>query len=186
MDERTRKVMHSSDRLDWRTPPDLFEALDNDFGFSFDAAACENSKLCDSYASVSGAHQLDGDGKWVFNKEADGLTGRWYNNTFCNPPYGRGIKHWLEKAYDEAVDNNVTSALLVPARTDTTYWHDFVMTEAVKEVRLIKGRVKFRLPDGSSTAPAPFPSAVVVFSPPPSGVILPGNRSPKFVPWDWR
>ena len=76
---------------------------------------------------------------------------------FVNPPYGRGIKDWVKKCYEEGTKKDTTVVMLIPARTDTKYWHDYVMR--ADEIRLVKGRIKF----GGGNNSAPFPSAVVVF-----------------------
>ncbi len=77
---------------------------------------------------------------------------------FCNPPYGRKIYDWVKKCYEESQKPNTTVVLLIPARTDTRYFHEFIYHKA-KEIRFIKGRLKF----GGSKAGAPFPSMVVIF-----------------------
>ncbi len=74
-----------------------------------------------------------------------------------NPPYGREIKKWMEKAYLESTKGAVV-VCLVPARTDTAWWHDYAM---LGKVRFIRGRLKF----SGAKHSAPFPSAVVVFRP---------------------
>jgi len=173
MDEQSRKVVHSSDRMDWRTPPDLFKALNADYNFIMDAAASHENHLCDYYATEKGVW----DSGVIVNKDLDGLTAPWAKTTFCNPPYGRGVKAWFKKAYEESQKGN-TCVLLIAARTDTIYWHEYAMK--AYEVRLIKGRVKFLLPDGTETAPAPFPSAVVIFKP---GATI--RTAPKFSSWRW-
>ena len=71
-----------------------------------------------------------------------------------NPPYGRAIKHWVEKAYTES-KRGATVVCLIPARTDTAYWHDYCFKG---EVRFLRGRLSF-----SNKGTAPFPSAVVIF-----------------------
>lgn len=76
---------------------------------------------------------------------------------FCNPPYGNKIKLWVEKCYRESLKENTIVVMLVPARTDTKWFHDYVYNRA--EIRFIKGRLKF----GNSKNSAPFPSMVVVF-----------------------
>ena len=76
---------------------------------------------------------------------------------FVNPPYGRGIGQWVKKAYEEGCKENTTVVMLIPSRTDTKYWHDYVMK--ADEIRFVRGRIKF----GDETNSAPFPSAVVVF-----------------------
>ena len=81
---------------------------------------------------------------------------------FCNPPYGREIGNWVKKAYDESlVNTNGVIVLLIPARTDTRYWHDYIFNKA-SEIRFLKGRIKFEL-NGASKKSAPFPSAVVIY-----------------------
>jgi len=73
---------------------------------------------------------------------------------FCNPPYSK-IKDWVKKCYDEAA-TGATVVLLIPARTDTRYFHDYIYKQ--HEIRFIKGRLKF----GDSKNSAPFPSMIVV------------------------
>jgi site-specific DNA-methyltransferase (adenine-specific) len=94
-----------------------------------------------------------------FTKEDDGLSQNWGGNkVFMNPPYGRAIKDWLKKAHEEGQKPNTTVVCLIPARTDTKYWHDYVMK--AQAIYFVKGRLKF----GDSGNSAPFPSAVVVFT----------------------
>lgn len=75
----------------------------------------------------------------------------------CNPPYGRAITDWVEKAYREGTKDNTIVVMLIPARTDTRYFHDFIQHRS--EIRFVKGRLKF----GNSKQAAPFPSMVVIF-----------------------
>lgn len=90
--------------------------------------------------------------------EDDGLIQDWSNDVvFMNPPYGRGIKHWIKKAYEEHM-KGATVVCLIPARTDTTYWHDYIFGKA-SDIRFLRGRLKF----GDSKNSAPFPSAVIVY-----------------------
>jgi site-specific DNA-methyltransferase (adenine-specific) len=77
---------------------------------------------------------------------------------FCNPPYGRELPKWVEKAYNESKKPGTTEVMLIPARTDTRYFHDYIYHKA--EIRFIKGRLKF----GGSKNSAPFPSMVVIYS----------------------
>ncbi len=79
---------------------------------------------------------------------------------FCNPPYGRELRQWVEKARGEADSGRATVVMLIPARTDTSYWHDLIFGRA--EVEFLRGRVRFEL-DGVPMDSAPFPSAVVTF-----------------------
>ena len=80
---------------------------------------------------------------------------------FCNPPYGREIGKWVQKAYEEAM-HGTTIVLLIPARTDTSYFHDYIYGKA--EIRFIRGRLRFTDEDGVSAGPAPFPSRVAIYN----------------------
>ena len=89
-------------------------------------------------------------------------------SVFCNPPYGRSIGLWVEKAYNEA-KNGTTIVLLIPSRTDTSYFHDYIYGKA--EIRFVRGRLTFTDEDGKpqlnasgKPAPAPFPSMVVIYN----------------------
>lgn len=144
MNKATQKTLFSSKTAEWETPKDFFDKLNWRFGpFNLDPCATKESAKCINY----------------YTKDDDGLSKSWKGRTvFVNPPYGRQINKWIEKAYRESMDNNTTVVMLIPARTDTRYWHDYVMK--AKELHFVKGRLKF----GSSNNSAPFPSAVVVFS----------------------
>lgn len=136
-------VMFSSKTNDWSTPQDFYDKLNNEFGFTLDPCADEYNHKCNKY----------------FTEEEDGLLQDWGGEiVFCNPPYGKAIKDWVRKAYIEGCKPNTTVVLLIPARTDTQYFHDYIYHEA-KEIRFIKGRLKF----GDSKNAAPFPSMVVIY-----------------------
>ena len=79
---------------------------------------------------------------------------------FMNPPYGRDIKLWVKKAYMESL-NGAKVLCLIPARTDTSYWHDYIFPNA-KDINFLRGRLKFEV-GGISKDPAPFPSALILF-----------------------
>jgi phage N-6-adenine-methyltransferase len=132
-------VHFSSETDNWATPQAFFETLNAEFNFDLDVCADELNAKCARF----------------FTKEQDGLTQSWKGVVWCNPPYGREIGFWLEKAV-ESWKAGATVVLLVPSRTDTRWWHDYAMQG---EIRFIKGRLKF----GNATTPAPFPSAVIVF-----------------------
>ena len=126
--------MFSSIHPDWRTPRGIYEKLDAEFHFDFDPCPP--------------------------NPTFDGLKIPWGKSNFVNPPYGREIIKWCEKALGEHL-NGKTVVMLVASRTDTQWWHDYIMK--ADEIRFIKGRLKFEgHPAGGS---APFPSAVVIFRP---------------------
>ena len=86
-----------------------------------------------------------------------GLKQKWEGICWMNPPYGREISKWMKKAYEESL-NGATIVCLVPSRTDTIWWHEYAMKG---EVRLIKGRLRFK----GAQSSAPFPSAIVIFGP---------------------
>ena len=135
-------VHFSSKTDDWATPQSFFNRLDNEFNFTLDPCANELNAKCSKF----------------FTKDDDGLTQSWAGErVFMNPPYGRVIGDWVRKAYEEAQNDNTVVVALIPARTDTKYWHEYVMK--AKEIRLVKGRLKF----GDGRNSAPFPSAVVIF-----------------------
>jgi phage N-6-adenine-methyltransferase len=130
----------SSRSDEWSTPQSLFDLLDAEFRFTLDpCATAENAKAAQ-----------------FFTREQDGLRQRWAGSVFMNPPYGRQIGKWLGKAYRERAHCAVI-VCLIPARTDTKYWHEFVMHAA--ELRFLRGRVRY----GDAPHCAPFPSVVVVF-----------------------
>ena len=134
-------VLFSSKSDDWSTPPQFFAELDAEFKFTLDPCASPDNRKCAQY----------------FTKEQDGLRQSWAGcRVFCNPPYSQ-IGKWVEKAYHEGTKEGTLVALLIPARTDTRYFHNFILHRA--EVRFIKGRLKF----GNQKNSAPFPSMVVIF-----------------------
>jgi phage N-6-adenine-methyltransferase len=136
-------------RDDWRTPASLFDALDDEFGFTLDAAATQQSAKARRY----------------YTPQDDALTIPWGGRgevIWLNPPYGRGVERWVGKAYTESRLGAVVVVLLF-SRTDTKWWHEFAMR--ADEVRFIKGRVRFGLADGSPKAHAPAPSCLLVFTP---------------------
>jgi len=136
------KGLFTSNKHDYSTPQDFFDKLNAEFHFTLDPCATAENAKC----------------KRFFTPEQDGLAQWWNGNVFMNPPYGREIGRWMKKAYEECIlcHNCTVVVCLVPARTDTAWWHDYAMK--ADEIRYVKGRLKF---DGKS--PAPFPSAVVIY-----------------------
>ena len=132
--------VHFSSETDlWYTPQGFFDKYNSIYNFTLDVCALPSNAKCQNF----------------YCPEQDGLKQEWKGNCWMNPPYGRVIKDWMKKAYESSL-NGATVVCLVPARTDTHWWHDY----AIKgEVEFIKGRLKF----GGSKNSAPFPSAVVVF-----------------------
>lgn len=135
--------LRTSLRTDAETPQALFDSLDAEFGFTLDAAAIVENAKCERF--------------WTERDNA--LEQRWLGHVFCNPPYGKAVAAFVEKGWREAQRGAVV-VMLVPARTDTRWWHRWVMRAA--EIRLIQGRLYFEL-NGQAIGRAPFPSAIVVF-----------------------
>lgn len=125
----------------WETPQSFFDRLNAEFCFTLDVCATKDNAKCDRF----------------FTKSCDGLFQDWTGRCWMNPPYGREIGKWMKKAYESAL-NGALVVCLVPARTDTSWWHNYAMRG---EIQFIRGRLKF----GGSKNSAPFPSAVVVFRP---------------------
>jgi site-specific DNA-methyltransferase (adenine-specific) len=139
--------LFSSASEEWPTPQSFFDALNREFDFTLDPCATVENAKCPLY----------------FTKAVDGLAQDWGRHViFCNPPYGRAILQWARKSYESALHGALV-VLLVPARTDTRWFHDWVYGKA-SEIRFVRGRLRF----GQSTASAPFPSLVAIFRPPSS------------------
>lgn len=137
-------VMYSSKSMEWATPQDFFDNLNAEFHFTLDPCATHENHKCPRY----------------FTKAENGLAQSWGGQTvFCNPPYGKEIKDWVKKSSEEAQKPNTTVVMLIPARTDTKYFHDYIYEKPNVEIRFIRGRLKFG--DGKNSAP--FPSMVAIF-----------------------
>ena len=135
-------IMFSSKTDLWETPQEFFDALDEEFHFELDVCATNENAKCDCY----------------FTREQDGLNQEWDCEVcWCNPPYGREIGKWVEKAYLTVRHWGNTVVMLLPARTDTKWFHDYIYGKA--EIRFVRGRLKF----GKSKNSAPFPSMIVIF-----------------------
>jgi len=135
-----------SKRDDWETPWDLFLELDREFHFTLDPCANEKNHKCEYWFGSNSPYYHDGlDISW-----------KW-RTVFMNPPYGREIVQWVRKAYHEAQQDNTIVVGLLPARTDTAWFHDYIYHKA--EIRFLRGRVKFV---GAKNSP-PFGSMVVIW-----------------------
>lgn len=150
------KVHFSSKSNEWATPWDLYIRIERRYGpFDLDPCCTDMTAKCNRY---------------ITQKE-DGLKKSWklqfddpehtQTRVFMNPPYGREIGKWVQKAYEESL-KGVTVVCLIPSRTDTQWWHKYCM-KAVK-IDFIKGRIKFEQNGKTGTVSAPFPSCLVVFS----------------------
>ena len=130
-------VMFSSKTDLWETPQELFDELNREFRFQTDVCALTEYAKCEVF----------------YTPEQDGLAQEWTGVCWCNPPYGRQIGKWVKKA----AESDATVVMLLPARTDTKWFHDYILPNA--EIRFIKGRLKF----GNSVNSAPFPSMTCIF-----------------------
>lgn len=131
------KALFSSETEMWETPQWLFDELNQEFKFELDCCATQENKKCAKY----------------FSPEQDGLAQEWTGKVWCNPPYGREVGKWCEKA----ARSKATVVMLLPARTDTKWFHEYIY--GVAEIRFLKGRLKF----GCAKNSAPFPSMVVIW-----------------------
>lgn len=148
------KTLFSSATDEWPTPQWLFDALRAEFPFTLDPCATQSNAKCARY----------------FTRMEDGLAQNWSREVvFMNPPYGRRIGLWVKKAYESAREG-ASVVCLLPARTDTRWWHENVMRG---EIRLLCGRITFE----GAPFPAPFPSAIVVFRPPEFRLIAAASES---------
>ena len=136
--------VHFSSKTDlWATPQFFFDNLNKVWKFDLDVCALPENAKC----------------KRFFSPEEDGLSQEWVGSCWMNPPYGRVIGKWVEKAYKESQKEGTTVVSLLPARTDTRWFHDFIYQKENVTVCFVKGRLKF----GGSSNSAPFPSMVVIF-----------------------
>ena len=137
--------MFTSNTDDWETPQWLFDRLNWIFGFDLDVCASDENHKCDRY----------------FTAEQDGLKNSWGGcKCWCNPPYGRQIGKWVEKAARSVEETDGTLVvMLIPARTDTRWYHEYIAHNPMAHAVFLKGRLTF----GRAKHNAPFPSMVVVF-----------------------
>jgi phage N-6-adenine-methyltransferase len=138
---RKRSVHFRSDSCEWSTPPEFFDQVNAQFGFTLDACATPENPRCEHF----------------YTRQQDGLAQRWQGRVWCNPPYGAGVGRRLEKAWQSVSSGEAEVVVcLVPARTDTAWGHDWA-TRA--EIEFLRGRLRF----GGKDSSAPFPSALLVF-----------------------
>lgn len=147
-----RKLMFSSNNNFWCTPRDFFDKLNKEFKFTLDPCCTQKSALCERF----------------FTPKEDGLIQSWEGHrVFVNPPYGKEIKKWVKKGYSESLKPKTIVVMLIPSRTDTQYFHEFILNKA--EIRFIKGRLKFlnleydEIESERKLSSAPFPSMLVIY-----------------------
>lgn len=154
-------VFFPSGKNYWETPQAFFDALDQRFHFTLDAAASDENHKCDRY----------------FTEADDGLTQDWGGETvFCNPPYGSSeTGAWTKKCYEESRKPGTTVVLLIPARTDRKSFHDYINKKPGVGVEFVRGRLAFELggkpvlDKNGRPRRAPFPSMIVIFHSPAKG-----------------
>ena len=135
--------LFSSNSNEWATPQKFFDELNAEFHFNLDPCSTHQNAKCPKH----------------FTLDEDGLSQNWGGyKVFCNPPYGKEIATWVRKCYEESRKPNTLVVMLIPARTDTSYFHDYIYHKA-REIRFIRGRLHFN----ESKQGAPFPSMVVIF-----------------------
>lgn len=138
-----KEALYSSRSEEWGTPQALFDELDKQFHFTLDPCSTDENAKCEKH----------------YTKEQDGLLQDWGNETvFCNPPYGKDIWKWCKKCYEHSVAGGV-AVILIHARTDTRWFHDWVYHKA--ELLFIKGRLRFN----GNKYNAPFPSMIAIYKP---------------------
>ena len=135
------KGMFTGSSDEWETPQEFFDAVNEIYGFDLDVCATHANAKCERY----------------FTKAENGLVQEWSGICWMNPPYGREIPFWVQKAFESALNPDTVVVCLLPARTDTRWWHDYVIAHA-HSIEFLKGRLRF-----SGKGSAPFPSALVVF-----------------------
>lgn len=141
------RVHFSSENKEWETPYSLFKPYEKEYNITLDVCATPENKKTRKF----------------IDKKTNGLKADWGSllqpgeSCWMNPPYGREIEQWVKKAHDEAL-KGVTTVALLPARTDTHWFHTYVYTGKCR-VTFLKGRIKFV----DAEASAPFPSMIVIF-----------------------
>ena len=145
------KALLSTGKDEWGTPQELYDALNKEFNFTLDPCSSDTN-----YKHIN-----------HFTAKENGLLQNWGGNcVFCNPPYSKPRKgkagqiDWVKKCYEEHKNNGITVVMLLPARTDTVAFHDYILGKA--EIRFIKGRLKFELERAGQKDAAPFPSMIVI------------------------
>jgi phage N-6-adenine-methyltransferase len=137
------KTRFDSKKQDWETPDDLYKKLDEEFHFTFDLAASPHNTKCEKFCSIGSLHHP------------------WKGVCWLNPPYGNTkgnrLSDWVKKAHEETKDSDTTVVMLIPARTNTNWWHLYCMR--AYEIKFINGRPKF----GDADHGLPQPLAIVVF-----------------------
>ena len=142
------ETLFSSANCEWETPPELFKELDERFHFTLDVASTDQNALCERH----------------YTKEQNGLIHGWQTgggSVWCNPPYGKDIKAWVRKAWEESQTGQVI-VMLIPARTDTAWFHDYIYHKA--NVVFLRGRLHYGLNGVRAVNNAAFPSMLAIYN----------------------
>ena len=142
-----KELMFSSKKEDWETPQLFFDELNKKYKFNWDLASSDANAKCVNHFTV---------GDDSLSQDWSALEG----NLWLNPPYGRDLKRWVKKAYESSLNREGVLVMLIPSRTDTSYWHDYIFDKA--QIKFIRGRLKFEN-GGVASQPAPFPSALITY-----------------------
>lgn len=141
------QALFTSNKEDWETPQNFYDRLNAEYHFKWDLAASDDNAKCNCY----------------FTRDDNSLKQDWAGlsgNLFLNPPYGRQLKLWVRKAATTKLKAKQNLVMLIPSRTDTSYWHDYIFNHA--EIGFLRGRLKFEV-GGVGGDSAPFPSAIVIY-----------------------
>ena len=140
-------VLFSSRKMDWETPQKLFNDLNKKYNFTLDAAASDDNKKCQHW----------------FTEKDNGLLKDWSGYTvWCNPPYGRNVNKWVQKAAYEA-ENGVEICMLLASRTDTNWFHRYIYHNPRCRIEFLEGRMRFEI-NGNPGGRATFGSMLVFFN----------------------
>lgn len=138
------QIMFSRGNNEWSTPQDFYDKINTEFNFTLDPCSTLENHKCSKY----------------YTEDDDGLSKSWKGETvFCNPPFGQ-LPSWAEKCLNESMDNSTTIVMLIPARTDTKWFHKYICNQPNVEIRFVDKRLRF----GVSKQPAPFPCLLVIFN----------------------
>lgn len=143
MSQKHLRVEHRSQSDEWETPQDFFDKMNARFDFDLDVCATAENAKCEKFFTIE-------DNALMQNWSASGKT------AWMNPPYGKQLKYWVRKAWEESTQGMVV-VCLIPARTDLGWFHDYCLKYG--KVEFVRGRLKF----SGSKINAPFPSMIVIF-----------------------
>jgi site-specific DNA-methyltransferase (adenine-specific) len=138
------KGLMTSNSAEWTTPQTLFDQLNAKYHFTLDPCSTHENAKCAKHYTIA----------------EDGLIQSWRGErVFMNPPYGRNITEWVWKAWFEGRNNDALVVGLLPARTDTHWFHWYIYNYPDVRIEFLRGRLKF---SGAKNS-APFPSMIVIW-----------------------